>query len=315
MNEQNRQWTVIAPDGTQFFGETPFKAAVQANRLRLVVDPVAAKQFADAIEQIVRENDAENRCLMEEHGTLDCPACGGSGHIGDVAAPSAEPVAPAQPPAPDYSEMSREALERHAARMAQALADDRPRKFWERYALGPLMAPSCLCCGKLPDKVAIQHIELPCIVICEKCRNAATLQPPAQPPAAQAADVGMPPLPRPYSNIYPEDLEDCCHYICYTPSTQPGGGRPNHQPVYTAGQMRAYARSCMAAAPKGPVPDARVPLTEELIDAVFKTFAGTNDFGVPYLQTYAEGFRRIARTIEAVCASPPEAHGADKGEV
>lgn len=50
-------------------------------------------------------------------------------------------------------------------------------------------------------------------------------------------------LPHPYSNIYPEDPEDCCHYVCYTPSTQPGGGRPNHQPVYTADQMREYART------------------------------------------------------------------------
>lgn len=70
---------------------------------------------------------------------------------------------------PDYSDMSREALERHAARMAQALADDRPRKFYDKYATGPMLAPSCLYCGKLPNKVAIRHLELPGIVVCEAC--------------------------------------------------------------------------------------------------------------------------------------------------
>lgn len=78
----------------------------------------------------------------------------------------------AEPFQPDYSEMSREALERHAARMAQALANDKPRQFYDKYATGPMMPPSCLCCGQLPDKVAIQHAELPGIVVCEKCRAA-----------------------------------------------------------------------------------------------------------------------------------------------
>ena len=75
--------------------------------------------------------------------------------------------------APHYADMTREQLERHAMRMAQALHDDKPRAFWLRYALGPMRAPSCLCCGKLPEKVAIQHLELPGIVICERCRTRA----------------------------------------------------------------------------------------------------------------------------------------------
>lgn len=44
-------------------------------------------------------------------------------------------------------------------------------------------------------------------------------------------------LPKPYSNIYPPDDEECCHYICYSPSAQPGGGRAEHQPVFTLKQM------------------------------------------------------------------------------
>lgn len=55
----------------------------------------------------------------------------------------------------------------------------------------------------------------------------------------------LPPLPEPYSNIYPADEEECCHFICYTPGTQPGGGRPNHQPVFTADQMRQYAEAAI----------------------------------------------------------------------
>lgn len=83
------------------------------------------------------------------------------------------PAASAEP-RPDYSEMSREALERHAASMAQALADDKPRAFWERYAIGPKSAPSCICCGRIPDDVAVQHAEIPSIVVCRCCHDAAT---------------------------------------------------------------------------------------------------------------------------------------------
>lgn len=94
-----------------------------------------------------------------------------------VAALSAPPKP--QAPAPDYSDMSREALERHATRMAQALHDDKARAFYDKHALGPMMVPSCLVCGQLPEVVAIQHMELPGVVVCEKCRTAAKPQAPA----------------------------------------------------------------------------------------------------------------------------------------
>lgn len=74
---------------------------------------------------------------------------------------------------PDYSEMSREALERHAQRMAQMLSDSRPIEFHSKHAFASKAMPSCLCCGKLPEKVAIKHMELPNIVICKPCRDAA----------------------------------------------------------------------------------------------------------------------------------------------
>lgn len=46
-------------------------------------------------------------------------------------------------------------------------------KFFTKYALGPLLSPSCLCCGKTCHEPAISHTELPVIVICKKCRDAA----------------------------------------------------------------------------------------------------------------------------------------------
>ena len=85
-------WRVIGPDGSVFEDETPFKAAVLANRHRVKVDPAVAKQFTDAIDEMAREGEAENARLIAEHGSLDCPACGGSGHVGDVAEPSDEAI-------------------------------------------------------------------------------------------------------------------------------------------------------------------------------------------------------------------------------
>lgn len=84
--EPVHEWRVIGPDGTCFTGETPFKAATLANRHRVQVDPVAAKQSADAIASFHREAAAENERLEAEYGSLNCPTCGGSGHIGDALA-------------------------------------------------------------------------------------------------------------------------------------------------------------------------------------------------------------------------------------
>lgn len=63
--------------------------------------------------------------------------------------------------------------------------------FHLKHALGPMLAPSCLCCGQqthpLTRPVAIKHGELPGIVICATCRDAAT------PPAVTASpDLAAP---------------------------------------------------------------------------------------------------------------------------
>lgn len=49
------------------------------------------------------------------------------------------------------------------------------REFWRKYALPPLARPSCIVCGWLPEQwpPAIQHAELPGIVVCHRCRDAA----------------------------------------------------------------------------------------------------------------------------------------------
>lgn len=53
--------------------------------------------------------------------------------------------------------------------------------FHEKHALGPMRAPSCLCCGKVPDEVAVSHMELPGIIICKTCHTKAITQPAPQP--------------------------------------------------------------------------------------------------------------------------------------
>lgn len=47
------------------------------------------------------------------------------------------------------------------------------------------------------------------------------------------------PLPTPYSHIYPLS-EDGHHEVCFTPSSQPPADFAQHQPVFTAEQMRDY---------------------------------------------------------------------------
>lgn len=82
-------------------------------------------------------------------------------------------------PAPDYSEMSRDDLERHATRMAQMLGDAKQREFYEKYAFDSKSAPSCICCGHVPEDIAVRHADIPAIVVCKRCHEAATQ--PAEP--------------------------------------------------------------------------------------------------------------------------------------
>lgn len=53
------------------------------------------------------------------------------------------------------------------------------QQFHTKHALGPMMPPSCLCCGQqthqLTRPVSVRHMELPGIVICKVCYDAALL--------------------------------------------------------------------------------------------------------------------------------------------
>lgn len=91
---------------------------------------------------------------------------------GEGIAAGSEPRTDAPAAVHNYGEMSRAELERHTARLAQALEDDAPREFWRRHAFAPLHAPSCLCCGLQPESVAIQHLDLPSEIVCGRCRDA-----------------------------------------------------------------------------------------------------------------------------------------------
>jgi hypothetical protein len=47
--------------------------------------------------------------------------------------------------------------------------------FHTKHALGPMLAPSCLCCGKSTQgvEIGVRHMELPGVVICKPCHTAA----------------------------------------------------------------------------------------------------------------------------------------------
>ena len=45
------------------------------------------------------------------------------------------------------------------------------QQFHTKHALGSLMPPSCLCCGKTANEIAVRHLELPAIVICKDCKD------------------------------------------------------------------------------------------------------------------------------------------------
>lgn len=64
------------------------------------------------------------------------------------------------------------------ARRDEVMRHDYPvlQQFHTKHAMGPLAAPSCLCCGKSTQgvEIGVQHLELPGIVICKPCKDAAS---------------------------------------------------------------------------------------------------------------------------------------------
>ena len=81
------------------------------------------------------------------------------------------------------------------------------QQFWEKYALGPKSAPSCLVCGKIVPGInyAIMHAELPGIVVCASCAGAARLREriKGRTPLPDSDDL----CPQPYKDDEKEVLE------------------------------------------------------------------------------------------------------------
>jgi len=86
----------------------------------------------------------------------------------------------------------------------------------------------------------------------------------------------LPPLPEPHSNIYPMDEEECCHSVCFTPSVQPGGGRPEHYPVFASDQVRAIQLETARA-----VQEACAKVCDRLYQRQKDYFAGMGSAGMP----------------------------------
>jgi len=68
----------------------------------------------------------------------------------------------------------------------EAMLHDYPilQQFHTKHALSSMRAPSCFCCGKQTSAarpVAVQHLELPGIVICQECKTASQEPAPAKP--------------------------------------------------------------------------------------------------------------------------------------
>ncbi len=100
-------------------------------------------------------------------------------------------------------------------------------EFWQKYALGTKARPSCLVCGRddYAWPPAIQHVELPGIVVCHKCRDAASGEP--------RASVSLPSLDE-FPDVKPATALPWAMYDGWGPHTDGlmralriGGAHPN----------------------------------------------------------------------------------------
>lgn len=90
-------WIVIGPDGSAFQADTPHRAANEASkhRSRMLFDHAKAAEFENLISDVRRRNEESNACLEALFGTLNCPTCGGSGHVEDAIARMGREAQPA----------------------------------------------------------------------------------------------------------------------------------------------------------------------------------------------------------------------------
>lgn len=143
-----------------------------------------AEQGVEGFEPISRDEDHQRDYIPIGAGwEIQTKGKGSTFRISDASGDRRLPI----PPSPYLHEtltvMAREVHAYWTARLAPIAPDARGVErmaqafpmlsaFYDKHALGPKSAPSCLCCGKLTtsDRVAVQHLELPGIVVCADCR-------------------------------------------------------------------------------------------------------------------------------------------------
>lgn len=66
-------------------------------------------------------------------------------------------------------------LREYRTQPPETTGDQARAEFFSKHALGPLARPSCLVCGEVPKEwpPGIQHAELPGVIVCTRCRDAA----------------------------------------------------------------------------------------------------------------------------------------------
>lgn len=118
------------------------------------------------------------RCVLG----VGCQECGGIGAIWDTTdyGKMADEMAVTNPTPSPAPQGGGEA--RSAERIVQAWPT--VSAFYDRWALGSKLPPSCFCCGKFAVEIGVQHLELPDIIVCAECKERAT------PPAQQPGEVG-----------------------------------------------------------------------------------------------------------------------------
>lgn len=163
---------------------------------RSAFEPEFIEQYKAAQKKLITGLDAELQRVSQVTGIptaklrADCAAMGDAPGVMVGEAPSWAEVAQwlhaaydRPPQTPEVKAMLAR-VDTAASGVPASQADERMRhdypilqQFHTKHALGALAAPSCLCCGQqthpITRPIAVQHMELPAIVVCKQCKDAA----------------------------------------------------------------------------------------------------------------------------------------------
>lgn len=115
-------------------------------------------------------------CASIDAALAKNPSSGGSSERAGGCTPVSSPGAPASK-REDVGVVASPSLD-GVLTVARAQAYPTMSAFFNKYALGTLAKPSCLICGRNDyAEMGIQHAELPSVVVCLPCRDAATNRP------------------------------------------------------------------------------------------------------------------------------------------